>query len=86
MKLSEKTISMWTVVQLHKNDAFKNPSFAGKPYMVRITSIKKFNSWDLRFWKEFFMKYKESNSKDEIAFVPDCEKQIDQAIEEEMDQ
>lgn len=53
--------------------------------MIRITSINKFNSWELRFWKEFFMQYKESTSKEEIAFVPDSEKQIDQAIEEEMD-
>ena len=71
---------------MHKDCVFKNASFAGQACMVRITSIKKYDSWDLRFWKEFFNQYGESaTTKEEIDFVPDSEKQLDEAIEEEMD-
>ena len=66
MKVAEKTISIWTVVQLHKDNEFKNPSFAGVSFMQRITSIQNYDSWDLRFWREHFMQYKEPVARDEI--------------------
>ena len=39
MKVAEKTISIWTVIQMHKEEVFRNPSFAGEQRMSRITSI-----------------------------------------------
>ena len=58
-KVNEKTFSIWTVVQLHKECVFRNASFAGEAKMRRVTCINSFNSWNLRFWKEFFFQYSE---------------------------
>ena len=74
MKISEKSISIWTVVQLHKDSEFKNPSFVGHGNLTRISSIQGYDSWELRFWKEWFLKYKESIYKEEQNLVPDAQK------------
>ena len=86
MKVAEKTISIWTVVQLHKDTLFKNPTFVGESRMQRIQAIGTYDSWDIRFWKEYFSQYSEPINPVETGFVPDAEKQVDLAIEEEIDQ
>ena len=86
MKVAEKTISIWTVVQLHKEILFKNPNFAGHQRMHRIQAIGSFDSWAIRFWKELFCQYAEPINPVETGFVADAEKQLDLAIEEEIDQ
>ena len=86
MKVSEKTISIWTVVQMHKDCEFKNPAFGGSANMRRITSISQFDAWNLRFWREYFCKFSEPIMPEDSGFQPDSEKQIDMAIEEENDQ
>mmetsp|Transcript_28792 Transcript_28792/g.35632 ORF Transcript_28792/g.35632 Transcript_28792/m.35632 type:complete len:97 (+) Transcript_28792:1762-2052(+) len=65
---------------------FKNPSFAGHSRMQRVQSIGSFDTWDVRFWKEFFCQYSEPIHPVETGYVPDAEKQVDLAIEEEIDQ
>lgn len=85
MKLHEKSISLWTVVQLHKDCVFKNPAFAGQQRMSRITHIGEFDSWNMRFWKEYFFRFSEPSGQEESGFVPDAEKIVDLAIEEEID-
>ena len=92
MKVSEKTISIWTVIHLHKDCEFRNPSWIGDlSRMSRITSISSFDSWDIRFWREFFSRFSEQvqakdNEPDKGGFVPDSHKQMDEAVEEEIDQ
>ena len=83
MKVAEKTISIWTVVQLHKDTIFKNPSFSGPSCMIRITSIKNYDTWNLRFWKEFFFQYREPVLREEDGYEPEATKQIDEAIKDE---
>ena len=85
MKVSEKTFSMWTVVQMHKECVFRNPSYAGESRMMRITSIQNFDAWNIRFWKEFYCQFSEPINQEEQAYVPDSQKQLDMAIEEEVD-
>ena len=85
MKLSDKTISVWTVVQMHKDCAFKNPSYTGSKNMRRISSICQFDAWNLRFWREFFCRFSEPIRPEDNGFQPDSQKQIDMAIEEEVD-
>ena len=85
MKVAEKTISVWTVVHLHKDCEFRNPNFIGTSKQSRITSIQRYDSYDIRFWKEFFCQFSESSKSGENGYVPDAQKQLDQAIEEEVD-
>ena len=60
MKVSEKTISIWTVVNLYKDCEFRNPGWVGDiSRMSRVTSIGTFDTWDLRFWREFFCRFSE---------------------------
>ena len=60
MKVSEKTISIWTVVNLYKDCEFRNPGWVGElSRMARVTSIGAFDTWDLRFWREFFSRFSE---------------------------
>ena len=54
--------------------------------MQRIQAIGSFDSWEIRFWKELFYQYSEPINPIETGFVPDAEKQLDLAIEEEIDQ
>jgi len=54
--------------------------------MQRITSISTFDSWNLRFWREFFCQFSETIWQEESGYQPDSEKQVDFAIEEEVDQ
>ena len=68
MKVAEKTISIWTVVQLHKDSQFQNPTFVGEARMARITSICQFDAWNLRFWREFFFQFSESTWPDESNY------------------
>ena len=71
---------------MHKDDVFSNPSFVGEgPRHERITSIGSVDSWTLRPWKEFFYQFSEAVWPEETGYVPDAEKQVDAAIEEEMD-
>lgn len=60
MKVSEKTISLWTVVSLYKDCEFRNPSWVGDlARMTRVTSIGAYDTWDLRYWREFFSRFSE---------------------------
>ena len=68
MHLSEKTLSIWTVVQMHKEGAFKNPSFVGFNRMQRITHIPKIDAWELRFWREYFCQFSESVWPEELSY------------------
>ena len=68
MKVAEKTISVWTVVQLHKECFFRNPSFVGESRMSRVTSIGHFDSWTLRFWREYFCQFSEPIWQEESGF------------------
>jgi len=74
MKVSDKTISIWTVVQLHKDTLFKNSNFAGMGRLQRIQSVGDFDTWDIRFWRELFSKYSEPILPMETGFVADSEK------------
>ena len=85
MKVSEKTLTIWTVVNLHKDCIFRNASFTGHTRMVRITEIKQYDSWNIRFWKEYFCQFREQVWREDQGFIPDADKQIDGAIEEEVD-
>ena len=60
MGVSEKTISIWTAVQLHKDTLFKNPIFVGVDQMQRIEHIGIVDSWELRYWKEYFGQFSEA--------------------------
>ena len=83
MKVSEKTISIWTVITLYKDTEFRNPSYAGEiSRMSRVTSIGEFDTWNIRFWREFYSRFSEQvTAKDtgvaeqeKGAFIPDCQK------------
>lgn len=54
--------------------------------MQRFENIRNFDSWELRYWKEYFSQFSEPVQSSETGFVPDNEKQLDLAIEEEIDQ
>ena len=86
MKVSEKTISIWTVVQLYKDTKFKNYNWSGSVRMQRIENINKFDTWDIRYWREFFCQFSEPVMTTEQGFVPDEEKQLDMEIEQQIDQ
>jgi len=86
MKVAEKTISVWTVVHLHKDTLFKNGCYQGLQRAQRITSISYCESWTLRFWREYFCQFSEPVEPGDNGFVADAEKQLDMAIEEEIDQ
>ena len=92
MKVSEKTISIWTVVNLYKDCEFRNPSWIGAlSRMSRVTAIGSFDTWDLRFWREFFCRFSEQvqakeSTIERVGFIPDFQKQMDEAIEETIDQ
>ena len=77
MKVSEKTISLWTVVSLYKDCEFRNPSWVGDlARMTRVTSIGAYDTWDLRYWREFFSRFSEQvqakeNQIEKSGFAPD---------------
>ena len=79
MKVSEKSISIWTVIELHR-DLFYNPAYSKTEPAQRVTSIGSYDSWNVRFWKEYFCQFREADGE------PDADKQLDLAIEEEVDQ
>ena len=84
MKVSERTLNIWAVIEMHKDTAFKNASFMQEGEPRRITRIKDCEYWKLRVWKEHFFKFSESQ-RGELDFVPDSEQQLDDALESEMD-
>ena len=92
MKVSEKTISVWTVVNLYKDCEFRNPSWVGDlSRMARVTTIGSFDTWDLRFWREFFYRFSEQvqakeSATEKVGFIPDFQKQMDEALEDTIDQ
>ena len=60
MKVSERTLNIWAVIEMHKDTAFKNASFMQEGEPRRITRIKDCEYWKLRVWKEHFFKFSES--------------------------
>ena len=54
--------------------------------MSRVTSIGNYDSWTLRFWREYFCQFSEPINNEESGYAPDSEKLTDLAIEEEVDQ
>ena len=88
MKVSEKSISIWTVVNLHKDELFRNPAFNQNKPAQRVTSIGQLNGWEMRFWKEYFCQFTESlqNEHRSADYLPDSQKQLDSAIESDVDQ
>ena len=83
MKVGEKTISIWTVISLYKDSEFRNASYAGEiSRMSRVTSISEFDTWDIRFWREFYLRFSEQVSakdtgcaeQEKGGFIPDCQK------------
>lgn len=55
-----------------------------------MTSIGSLDAWKLRFWREYFSQFSECVSKEDdglaSSYLPDAEKQLDSALEEEIDQ
>ena len=84
MKVSERTLNIWAVVEMNKDTEFKNPSYMLEGQPKRITRIKEFEHWKLRVWKEHFFKFSDSQ-KGELDFIPDSQQQLDDALESEMD-
>ena len=68
MKVAEKSISVWTVVELHKDTLFRNPAFNIAKKAQQVTSIGHFDSWNIRFWREYFCQFSESMAQDETDF------------------
>ena len=52
--------------------------------MTRIQSIGNVDSWNLRYWKEFFSRFSEPVNENEQGYEPDSSKQLDLAIEAEL--
>ena len=85
MKVSERTLNIWALVSLRKEKYFINPNFVGNlEKMDRIMSIQESDHWKLRIWKEHFFKYTES-IQGEPDYTPYAQKQLDEAIKEEVD-
>ena len=72
MKVSERTLNIWAVVEMYKDKDFKNHNFVGhfEGKMERITSIKEYEHWKLRVWKEHFFRFSKSQ-KGESGFIPE---------------
>ena len=59
---------------MHKETTFKNPGFAGLTQMQRVTRLNNFDSWHIRFWREYFQQFSDPVVREEIGFVADAEK------------
>ena len=73
MNVSERTLNVWTIINLHKAKEFTNPNWIGREELNgRIMRVNVTEHWKLRVWKEYFNKFVES-SRNEDGYVPDPE-------------
>ena len=72
MKVSERTLNIWAIVNLCKEIEFKNPNFVGSlNKMDRIMKVKDCEYWKLRVWKEHFFRFSESQRGEE-GYIPEA--------------
>ena len=63
---------MWLTVDLHK-EYFKNPAWVGSiEKMTRVTCLPITDYNKLRFWREYYFRYNESQEREE-DFMPDAQ-------------
>jgi hypothetical protein len=72
-EVRDKTFSVWTTIELHKDDYFRNPSYVGSlENMSRIQQVPVLEYHKLRFWREYFCRYSESKENEE-DYMPDAQ-------------
>ena len=58
MKVSERSLNVWTVVRLSKAKEFTNPNWVGEiDLMRRIMNVAETEHWKMRVWKEYFYRF-----------------------------
>jgi hypothetical protein len=64
-EVRDKTCTMWLAIDLHK-EYFKNSGWVGSlQKMARVTNLPITDYHKLRFWREYFCRYNESQEREE---------------------
>jgi len=83
-ELRDKTFTIWFTIDLQR-EFFKNPAYVGIENAARVTQLPVVQIERLRYWKEYFSKYSETQTQTDEDYLPDAYQQLSLALEEEVD-
>ena len=83
-ELRDKTFTIWFTIDLQR-EFFKNPAYVGMENAARVTQLPVVQIERLRYWKEYFSKYSETQTQTDEDYQPDAYQQLSLALEEEVD-